>query len=287
MSSIVSERKYAGSWPTLNTRAFSWTLGVHALLLLLFFWIRYSLPAVEHRSEELGMEINLGTSDKGSGQDQPMYREDPAAQAPAQVRPERGGGLSGAAPIFTHDDPEAPSLPLNPEGRAEDRPQTTMPSGQRPDQGLSQGQTSAQAERPRYVYSGAAGTGGNQAGREQEGRGEGQGTEPGDQGVPDGTPGAETYSGLPGGGGVGHNLNRRTIVAFPPREARYAESGTVTIRVTVNREGDIVHFRVLESSHAELSRIAVEKLRYIRFNKSSQAPQEQFGNIRFRFTTRS
>src|SRR5690606_538143 len=159
--------------------------------------------------------------------------------------------------------------------------------GRREDRGLSRGQAGAQADRPRYVYSGATGTGGNQALEETPGRGEGQGAETGDQGVPGGTPGAEAYQGLPGGGGIGHNLNQRTIVAFPPRDAIYSESGAVTVRVTVNRQGDIVHYRVLESSNPELTRIAVEKLSYIRFNKSTKAPQEQFGNIRFRFTTRS
>src|ERR1700761_7806014 len=64
--------------PAVNVKALSWTIAVHVALLLLFLLWHYTLP-VTVQAEEQGMEVNLGTSDNGSGTDQPMATEDPAA----------------------------------------------------------------------------------------------------------------------------------------------------------------------------------------------------------------
>lgn len=271
----------------MNSKAWTWTLGVHGLLLLIFFLIRYPLPFVDTPAQELGMEVNLGTQDFGMGQDQPMFRDDPAAEAPVQRQMERGASPAGTRPVYTAEDETAPAVTVPQEGHAGQQPNPSGAAASSNTAASGTGEASSQAEEPRYVYPGATGTGGNQAPGERAGSGEGQGAGMGDQGVAGGTPGADTYRGLPGGGGIGHNLNRRTIVAFPPREADYTEAGTVVVRVTVNRQGDITHHRILSSSHPDLTRIALEKISYIRFNKSPQAPQEQFGNISFRFKTRS
>ncbi len=65
--------------PTVNGKALAWTIGVHVLLFLLFIILHYDIvnppPPVDVGG---GLEVNLGTSDNGSGNDQPMNRKAPA-----------------------------------------------------------------------------------------------------------------------------------------------------------------------------------------------------------------
>ena len=70
------------------------------------------------------------------------------------------------------------------------------------------------------------------------------------------------------------------------KEARFRQGGKVTVRVTVNRAGEIVNKQVVSSSNSELSPLALQKLAQVRFNQSETAPAEQFGTITFVFKTR-
>ena len=65
---------------TIRVKAAAWAIGVHVLLLLMFVLVSYSVP-VTQPVEELGMEVNLGTSDEGYGTDQPMAAGAPAPDA--------------------------------------------------------------------------------------------------------------------------------------------------------------------------------------------------------------
>ena len=85
----------------INIKATAWTVGVHVLLLLLFAWISYSIPSPAP-IEELGMEVNLGTSDDGSGTDQPMAVDAPSSIAVA-ARPRASAQQNMASrEILTH-----------------------------------------------------------------------------------------------------------------------------------------------------------------------------------------
>ncbi len=270
----------------INTRPLVITLGIHAALLLVLILWRYSLPAAaESLLPDMGMEVNLGTSPDGSGTDQPLNMEDPA---PAASESRSSAGSQAANDFESSNDDEAPSITSSPARRATTNPSnqderrrntaaSNAPSGNRP-------QT---ARRPSYVYEGATGQGGNGANANVAGTSEGNTTGSGDRGVPYGTPGASNYTGTPGSGtgGIAFNLSGRNIVAYPPREARFRQGGKVTVRVTVNRAGEIVNKQVVSSSNSELSPIALQKLSQVRFNRSETAPAEQFGTITFVFKT--
>jgi len=43
-------------------------------------FVGYTLPATSAPTEEMGMEVNLGSSDDGSGDDQPFSTDNPAYQ---------------------------------------------------------------------------------------------------------------------------------------------------------------------------------------------------------------
>jgi len=274
---------------SINTRAVLWTVGVHVIILLLCLVWRYTLPPAP--VEELGMEVNLGTSPDGSGDDQPEEPGDPADATPMSAAAAAASPAEDVSVESLTAEPDAPEV-------APPRPRTTQRPSERP---VSESRTtrntpenratnaaSTQPQRPRYTYPGSNGPGGNGAQSVRTGTSEGNTTGPGDRGANGGTTGADNYEGSPGRGtgGVGHTLSGRTIIA-PPMEAAFREGGRVVVRVTVNRSGGIVSHSVERASSAELRRVALEKLGRVRFTAKPDAPEEQFGTITFVFKTRS
>jgi TonB family protein len=263
------------------------TVVAHILLLLLLAVWSFSLPPAPPPIQEMGMEVNLGTTADGSGVDQPMDIEDPAPEASNASR-SAASAASNDAEVERSDDEDAPSVPQTNSIRQQ-RTASNTPAQRTGSSTTTTAPTnSTQPQRPRYVYNGSTGRGGNSAAANMPGTGEGNTTAPGDRGVPGGTPGSPNYTGSPGNGtgGISHSLGGRNIVAFPPKEAQFREGGRVIVRVTVNRDGSIVNMQIVSSTNTELSPIALRKLQQVRFNKSESAPEEQFGNITFVFKTR-
>ena len=256
----------------IKGKAWAWTLGLHLLLLLLFFWLTYTVPVVPADSG-MAMEVNLGSSNDGSGTDQPMQPGDPANYA-AAVRLPTAPDQPLPENVFKSDDPNATAL--NPAKNTQPSPPSpaTATSPQPP------------APQPKYLYNGNGnGVGGNGATQTQAGTSEGNGTGNGDKGVVNGTPGASEYSGGPGTGGIGHTLTGRKIT--PDRfEAAFNEGGVVVIHVTVDRDGNIVNKYVKSSPNAQLTKLALEKLSHAKFSKSTGSEPQQFGDVTIVFKAR-
>ena len=188
--------------------------------------------------------------------------------------------------MMTTDEADAPVV-NNPSTNKKVTPNNTNVNNRvRTNQTAAENNTT-RTQRPRYQYTGATGTGGNRASENHSGTSEGNTTRSGDRGVPGGTPGAENYTGTPGngGGGIGHNLGGRDI---SPKtfSAEFREGGTVVIRVTVNREGQIVNKTVVSASSSELRGIALQKIGQARFSKNPDAAPEQIGLVTIKFKSR-
>ena len=263
------------------------TAAVHLVLLLLLLIWRFSVPNPTVQLPELGMEVNLGTSANGSGIDQPLDIEDPAAEAAEAAQAEAAEEATQQAELERSNEADAPTVPDVSRNRAR-RPSNNPVSRRSGNRASTSSTPVTQPQRPRYVYPGSTGNGGNRANANAPGTGEGNTTGPGDRGVPGGTPGASNYEGSPGTGtgGISHSISGRNIISFPPRDARFREGGRVVVRVTVDRDGIIVNKQIRSSSNSELSPIALRKLQQVRFNKSASAPEEQFGDIIFVFKSR-
>jgi TonB family protein len=272
----------------IDIRATAWTVGVHILLFLLLMWISYSVPT-SAPVEELGMEVNLGTSDNGSGTDQPMAVDAPSEANLAASSKAAAQEQSDARELMQSDDPDAPAVApvtttkptvrhntvANTESRSRNTQRDATDNNTRPQQ-------------PRYVYQGSTGPGGNNAVTNRPGTSEGNTTGNGDRGVPGGTPGAANYTGSPGNGtgGISHSLSGRDI---SPRQfsAEFNEGGKVVIRVTVDRDGNIVDKKVKSSPSKTLSNIALQKLSQAKFSPNKDAAPQQFGEITIVFKARS
>jgi outer membrane biosynthesis protein TonB len=271
-----------------NTKALIWTVAVHALLLLVFLLSKYTLPA-QAPVEDLGLEVNLGTSENGFGTDQPEDPEDPAAANASVAVNASSSSSSNDREVHTSDDADAPAVHVNrttPDKKPTPRPVTPTPNRRvNTNNTNTVAKTNTPAQSPRYVYPGATGKGGNSAQNNHPGGNEGIGQGNGDMGVPGGTPGASNYAGVPGGGGtsIGHSISGRNIVSRPDPKAEFREGGKVVIRVTVNRDGAITDSRIVSAANATIRALALKKLQSVRFNKSTTAPAEQFGNITFNF----
>ena len=108
-----------------NARAGTYTGMVCGLLLFLFFIVSWSIPTPAVPPEELGMEVNLGNSDIGSGDIQPLIPEAPSREE-QQVNTPPKTQVTAAEPVkevATDDnDKEAPEAvvhkPAKPEPKA-------------------------------------------------------------------------------------------------------------------------------------------------------------------------
>lgn len=270
-----------------NSKALIWTVGIHLALLLFFLLYKYTMPAVMAQ-EDLGMEVNLGTSENGFGDDQPEIPEDPAAAVSSVTASAASSNSNTEKEVETSEEPDAPAVNINRNQnnrRNNPQPVTHNTRNRSNTQSASTAANTRPAQSPRYVYPGATGTGGNSAQGNRPGSNEGIGQGDGDMGVPGGTPGVSNYSGVPGGGGtsIGHSISGRNIVSRPDPKAEFREGGRVVIRVTVNREGAITDSRIVSAANATIRALALKKLQSVRFNKSTTAPAEQFGNITFNF----
>lgn len=258
----------------IDVKAAAWTIGVHALLLTILALIYFiHNPIAKADLTEQLMEVNLGTSDNGSGDDQPMDVNDPAAMSASGLNNARPSTASSE--MLTNDEEDAPVVNNPTNTRTVNQHNTTAVNRSRNNQQTPNNNTGRQ--RGRYEYSGATGPGGNSATENRPGTGEGNTTGNGDRGVPGGTPGASNY--------IGHNLGGREI---SPRSfsAEFREGGTVVIRVTVNREGQIVNKTVVSASSAELKQIALQKLSQAKFSKNPNAAPEQIGTVTIKFKAR-
>lgn len=273
--------------PYINVKALGWTIGIHVLLFLLFLFAKYSSPVIETPLPELGMEVNLGTSDNGSGTDQPMNTEAPGASDAAAQNSAAASALVQQTQILQGNAPDAPAI--TPATNTNTTPGTATENNKKNTTAISSPNNApSQQQRPKYVYSGGTGKGGNNATENREGTGEGNTIGDGDRGVPGGTPGVANYEGTPGNGtgGISHTLGRRTI--SPSRfEAEFNESGKVIIRVTVDKDGNIVDKRIKSSPSHRLSQLALQKLSQAKFSTSTDAAPQQFGEITIVFKTRS
>lgn len=272
-----------------NSKALAWTVGVHLLLLLIFIFSKYTLPA-QPAPQDMGMEVNLGTTEDGSGTDQPQDMEDPAAATAAVAMSPAASAASSEKEINTTDDETAPAVNITPpKPTAKPNKQPTPATAVKKPATTPNNATAAKAapaQSPRYVYQGGTGKGGNSAAENAPGTSEGIGNGNGDMGVPGGTPGASNYTGTPGAGGGSSmrvSIAGRSLVSRPDPKAEFKEGGQVVIHVTVNREGQITDSRVVRAANATIRALALKKIQSVKFNKSDSAPAEQFGDITFDF----
>lgn len=245
------------------------TIIFHALLLLglLLMALKTPLPL----PEEAGVEVNLGNSDEGMGDIQPMELA-AGAQAPA---PSSASDIK--EDLVTENAEETPAI----EPVKKDKPVKVEKPETKP---TTKPQPKAEPQpvvNPNAMYPGKKGStsgGGNQ----------GITGKPGDQGKPNGTPGSDNYDGSGGsGGGVSFDLAGRSSRQIPRPSANFSERGIVVVTIFVNRAGAVT--RVIPgakgstTSDSKLLQLAKDAALKARFSPKEDAAEEQKGTITYIF----
>lgn len=292
-----------------NTKALSYTIGIHLVLLLIFLFVKYESVALPAPPPEELIELEtvaLGVDADGFGIEPPeMAMGMPAP--PATPAGDAGGNTGGAEAANQteipqeddeHDDvaavdhpTAAPVLrrsgnPNNPKPNTVTNNRNTSSRNQATASNTnnrrsttnntsSSSNNRAAAPQAKYTFDGASGTGGNGAPENAAGsrnRGDGQGK--GQKGQPGGDPNSVNFSG---------GITGRNIVAYPSPQAEFKDGGTVKIKVWVNREGNIIRHEIQSAKNAAIRAIAEQKIRSVKFNKKPDAAVEQSGILTFNF----
>lgn len=223
----------------------------------------------------MGIEVNLGNSDDGSGDNQP-FSTDRANINNIQQGKETALGTQQEKELLEDNNTDAPSINTN----KNDTKRNT-------DLNDNSSKKETTEARPKLLFPGSQNnSNGNEALKNQSGTSQGNGSGNGDKGVPGGTEGSNNYIGTPGQGGFMHSFTDRVMISQPNTKDVFNRGGKVTVRVGVNRNGKIFSKTIIKSTNQELNKLALKKIDDIRFNSKDDAPPEQFGNIIFVFKTR-
>src|ERR1700712_3784355 len=191
-----------------NLKAGTITLAVLAILFLFLFLVGWTTPSIMQPVPEEGMEVNLGNSDAGLGNNQAFQPGKPSPQDQQQSTPPKAVVTQKEDvkdPATDDKDPDAPEIK---------KPPVTKPDATKiADKEEPKKVTPKKIEtvtppapappHPKAVFKGVngTGTGGNDADSYKKGGNEGIAGGKGDQGKPGGDPNSKNYE----GGGHGNS----------------------------------------------------------------------------------
>ena len=263
-------------------KSFTITVVLHVLLLaiLFFFGFTYLDPPPEN-----GIAVNFGTSEVGSGNQQPTK---PVESAPKSTSPE----VTPPEPepvveekVVTQEIEEAPVVeekkevkkPVETEKPKKVEPKKEEPA-KKPDPKPDKSTTDAMSS----ILNGPERSG-------EESGGEGNDNAAGDKGSPDGDPNAKSYYGNGAGldGDGNYRLGGRRVLNKEIFVQDCNESGIVVVRIEVNRQGQVIAatpgVKGTTNNASCLTEPARKAALATRFNSDSDAPSRQVGTIVYNF----
>ncbi|WP_127125628.1 hypothetical protein [Pseudoflavitalea rhizosphaerae] len=275
-----------------NMQAGTYTAIICGALLLIFLFVRWSLPPIPEPPVEEGIEVNLGSSDQGFGDDQPF---EPGSPAPAEQ-----ASYTPPPPTPTPDAPDkeveaddAPSDPVEvkkPEvtktavKKIPEKATVKTPPVKKP----VEAPPAPAPPKPKATMRGigGTGTGGNEADSYKKGGNQGVAGGTGDQGRPGGNPNSDSYTGGGRGNGitVSKGLNGRRPISLPSFTDDFNENATVYVDIRIDETGKVISatFQPKGSTtlEAKYKSIAIEKAKKVKFNSGDG---ESVGTLKFNF----
>jgi len=244
---------------------------------------------------EDGIEVNLGNSDQGLGEDQPMSPESPApAQQPNYSPPQTSSVQNEAIKDVETDDRET-------DAPAVKKPEVVKPTATKiAEKDITKTKPlnkpvvivspTTTPPKPKAVFKGTTGTGtgGNEADDYKKGGNQGIAGGNGDQGKPGGNPNSTNYNGNGGNGTSGVSISRglqgRKISRFPSFEDDFNENAKVAVDIKLDANGNVTAAtfqpRGSTTSDAAMKAIAIRKAGQLKFNAGDS---ESAGTIIFNF----
>lgn len=275
-----------------NMKAAGYTAGIVLLLLLLLFYVKWYTPTMPLPPIEDGIEVNLGSSDMGLGDDQPFEPGEPAPQnqqayVPAKANTTENNDLKDV--MTDEEDAEAPAVAKPPIVRPDASKVTDKKVVKAPVKKAAPTVTPTPAPpKPKAVFKGATGTGtgGNDADSYKKGGSEGVAGGTGDQGRPGGDPNSKNYEG--GGSGNGNIAvtkgNRKIVSGLNfSFTGEFDRDAAIYADIKVNAAGIGEFLRVSKGSTSMDRKYVdniIQKLKDIRFEKASG---ESLITVKFNF----
>lgn len=281
-----------------NMKASGYTALICGLLLLIFLFIKWTLPEIPPPPMEEGIEVNLGNSDQGLGTDQPFLPGKPAPSNQQAYTPPKPSVAENndVKDIETDDkDPDAPAVvkPTVTKPNATKAPEKEVVKSSPVKNPQPVTAPTPPAPKPKAVFKGVngTGTGGNEADSYKKGGNEGVAGGVGDQGRPGGNPDSKNYDGPGGTGNSGVSISRglqgRRITGLPSFEDDFNENAKVAVDIHVDANGRVTSAtyqqRGSTTSNAGLKAIAIRKAQQVKFN----AGGESSGTLIFNFKLRN
>jgi outer membrane biosynthesis protein TonB len=287
-----------------NTKAFMYTLFVCACLAVLFFMVSWAPPVVTELKEEDGMEVNLGSSETGIGDIQPLLPGDQGKQADIVTPPTPS--VIPETPVekeieTNENDKEAPPAVVKKpiektKVKAEVKPVPVTES--KPVIKLEPKPVEVPpAPKPKILFKGQGNGGtvqGNNSDSYQSSSGQGITGARGDQGKPNGNPNSDSYTGNGGtgnGNGAGVSISRglqgRKINRYPSFEDDFNENAKVAVDIKVDGNGNVTSAsfqpKGSTTTNANMKSIALAKARQLKFNSNSDEVDDEMGTVIFNF----
>ncbi|MEN9951085.1 MAG: hypothetical protein RLY85_1837 [Bacteroidota bacterium] len=288
-----------------NLKASTYTILLVGGLLIISFLISWVPPSAPPLPEEEGMEVNLGNSDMGEGDLQPLLPDEPVDLV-EETKPSPPPPAVQEPPvkdIETNDnDLEAPPAvvkkPLEkPKKKPEIKPTPEVPKPTTKPKHEAKPVETPPAPKPKFVYKGQSGNtsgqGGNNADTYQPSNGQGIAGGKGDQGKPNGSADSDSYTGNGGSGSGGsgisiaRGLQGRRISSRPAFEEDFNENAKIAVDIKIDTRGNVISASIqprgTTTGNASMKSIALQKARQLKFSPDENAPDEQLGTIIFNF----
>ena len=277
-----------------NRRAGLYTLFICGTLFLLLFLISWTLPFNPPAPVEEGLEVNLGNSDQGLGNDQPFLPNDPSRQDQEKYTPPKTvAATKEALKDVETDDKDPDPAP------AVKQPPVTKPDATKiPDKDLAVKTPKKVVQpavnptpvppKPKAVFNGVKGdgSGGNDADHFKPGGNQGIAGGKGDQGAPGGDPNSTNYTGGGHGNGIAiaRGLQGRRISSTPSFTDEFNENAKIAVDIHVDAAGNVISAEYQAhgstTSDANLKAIAIRKAHQVKFNSGAD---ESSGTLIFVF----
>lgn len=278
-----------------NTRAFSYTTIICAVLLALAILYTWPLQVPPIPVAQDLIEINLGNELEGLGDVQPLVKGNPAPEVKnnnIQAKYSQAADEPSNAMQADEDDPEAAPvvkpIKTNPETKNIAKETITKPvKNTNPAPVVNANPAPPKPKLP--LYKGGSGTGGNNAAEDNGYRNQGYKSGSGDAGSPNGNP--DSYGNSPGGrSGVSvvRGLSGRRPTHFPSMQDEFNENAKVYVDIKVNSSGTVISAVVAKgttTSNSSLRNIAIQKARQLKFPPSQN--DEESGTMLFNFILKS
>ena len=221
---------------------------------------------------ESGVEVNLGNSDFGLGNNENLNEGSQAASAPAAPAP-------AAEETATQNTEESVSMPSKPTPKptpVKETPQEQPKAEEKPKEPVINNNAL-------FKKKGASAS-------SSDGGSEGNTSGEGNMGKENGNPNATGYSGIGGNGGrggIGFSLVGRSAKSLP--EPSYASNaqGKIVISVYVDRQGNVVaaeNSRGTTINDQQLVNRCLDAARNAKFSASATAAEKQKGTITYVFS---